>query len=485
MLSRPSPLPFASASATTAKSKSGLTIGSTVPVERAASPDGGKRSRDSSSASGSDGGDCGDGGGNGSTEANPWSGDVMRSARGSCDGDSSRRPGEEQEQQLQPPSFPDMVVEALHALSDSRGSSKLATVKWLKSSSRYGWMAAPPDEAKFKANVAAGVKQVGRWFGGIVYCDGGGDGGGAPSHGVKETVTEEEGTGELAWAAGEEPKPNAIKRPTGRSKGRTPKTIDGGGFSNSGGGGGGPKGSRVSRSQALDLVEDGVLHAREQEAQTGDGATAEPPLRPPRPTPVNRLRVPAGAVGDLLTVWDFLKELHLKEPSVLTLEEFETAVLWSSNNTFESKKSVHPLIAEFHLDMQAPVRRILGDLLNPATWPEVLRRFAMAYLRYSRALFSRHGRGRGEGVDEGHPLATAVETLSRRGCGDLSSSETLCVLRWLSDVLMDSRSVRAKIAQHAELQSRVTARDRKKAEERDHLVAESLSLSLAHRGRGE
>ena len=51
-----------------------------------------------------------------------------------------------------------MVVEALYELSDSRGSSQLATVNWLKAS-HYGWMAAP-DEAKFKANVAAGIKRV-------------------------------------------------------------------------------------------------------------------------------------------------------------------------------------------------------------------------------------------------------------------------------------------------------------------------------------
>lgn len=51
-----------------------------------------------------------------------------------------------------------MVVEALYELSDSRGSSQLATVNWLKSS-HYGWMAAP-DEARFKANVASGIKQV-------------------------------------------------------------------------------------------------------------------------------------------------------------------------------------------------------------------------------------------------------------------------------------------------------------------------------------
>lgn len=40
----------------------------------------------------------------------------------------------------------------------------------------------------------------------------------------------------------------------------------------------------------------------------------------------------------------------------------------------------------------------------------------MAYLRYSRALFSRHGRG--EGV-EGHPLASAVEVMSALLCSTL------------------------------------------------------------------
>ena len=52
-----------------------------------------------------------------------------------------------------------MVVEALYELSDSRGSSQLATVNWLKAS-HYGWMATP-DEAAFKAKVASGIKQVG------------------------------------------------------------------------------------------------------------------------------------------------------------------------------------------------------------------------------------------------------------------------------------------------------------------------------------
>lgn len=59
---------------------------------------------------------------------------------------------------------------------------------------------------------------------------------------------------------------------------------------------------------------------------------------------------------------------------------------------------------------QVPVRRLLGDLLNTTTWPEVLRRFASAQMRYSRALFSRHGQEGWPG--EGHPLATAIEVLS-------------------------------------------------------------------------
>lgn len=54
--------------------------------------------------------------------------------------------------------FPVMVVEALLALSDSRGTSQLATLNWLKAS-RYRPLAMM-DEAKFKANVAAGIKQA-------------------------------------------------------------------------------------------------------------------------------------------------------------------------------------------------------------------------------------------------------------------------------------------------------------------------------------
>lgn len=53
------------------------------------------------------------------------------------------------------------------------------------------------------------------------------------------------------------------------------------------------------------------------------------------------------------------------------------------------------------------MRRVLGDLLNAATWPEVLRLFVSAQLRYSRALFLRHGQG--EVPDRGHSVSTAVE----------------------------------------------------------------------------
>lgn len=66
----------------------------------------------------------------------------------------------EKRRQPPPPPFPDMIVEALHALSNSRGSSQLATVNWLKAS-RYGWIAAQ-DEVNFKARVAAGIRQVRR-----------------------------------------------------------------------------------------------------------------------------------------------------------------------------------------------------------------------------------------------------------------------------------------------------------------------------------
>lgn len=64
----------------------------------------------------------------------------------------------QERQRKPPPPYPDMVVEALYNLSDSRGSSQLATVNWLKAS-HYGWMAIP-DEASFKTKVAAGIKEV-------------------------------------------------------------------------------------------------------------------------------------------------------------------------------------------------------------------------------------------------------------------------------------------------------------------------------------
>lgn len=87
----------------------------------------------------------------------------------------------------------------------------------------------------------------------------------------------------------------------------------------------------------------------------------------------------------------------------------------------------HPPCLSF-VPHQVPVRRLLGDLLNPATWPEVLRRFAMAHLRYSRALFSRHGRG--EWLEEGHPLPTAVEVMGVCVCVGVGTVTCWC---WYGD----------------------------------------------------
>lgn len=49
------------------------------------------------------------------------------------------------------------------------------------------------------------------------------------------------------------------------------------------------------------------------------------------------------------------------------------------------------------------------------------------------------------------------------------------MLRWLSDVLMDARAVRAKVNEHAERLSRLTVGDRKKKEAQDRVIEESLS----------
>ena len=54
----------------------------------------------------------------------------------------------------------------------------------------------------------------------------------------------------------------------------------------------------------------------------------------------------------------------------------------------------------------------------------------MAHLRYGRALFARHGRG--EWIDEGHPLATAVEVSVFPSLPSSSSSPSCFRLRQYS-----------------------------------------------------
>lgn len=155
-LSSPSPAP--AVGNTTKSGSAAKVVGWDVPRKSSASP--GRTSRGWGSSSASSGAGCGSGSGSTASGAknHPWPGSDR-----SGDRSDGKRAGEKSRQQQEhkrkpPPPYPDMVVEALYKLSDSRGSSQLATVKWLKAS-QYGWMATP-DEAKFKARVSAGIKQV-------------------------------------------------------------------------------------------------------------------------------------------------------------------------------------------------------------------------------------------------------------------------------------------------------------------------------------
>lgn len=70
-----------------------------------------------------------------------------------------------------------------------------------------------------------------------------------------------------------------------------------------------------------------------------------------------------------------------------------------------------------------------------------------------------------------------TQALSHRGFGELSAAETLGVLRWLSEILMDSPLVRGKINEHVDRMARLSLGDKKRAEAQDRAVVESLGIS--------
>ena len=75
------------------------------------------------------------------------------------------------------------------------------------------------------------------------------------------------------------------------------------------------------------------------------------------------------------------------------------------------------------------------------------------------------------------------QALAHRGFGELSAAETLGILRWLSDVLMESPLVRAKINEHVDRMARLSLGDKKRAEAQDRAVVESLGVSGESRKR--
>lgn len=67
-------------------------------------------------------------------------------------------------------------------------------------------------------------------------------------------------------------------------------------------------------------------------------------------------------------------------------------------------------------------------------------------------------------VAAAYPLEYPPQSLEHVGYNELSCTETLCLLRWLTDTLMDTAAVRSKINHQLERMTRQTVLDRKKAE---------------------
>ncbi|CAM9927374.1 unnamed protein product, partial [Discosporangium mesarthrocarpum] len=56
------------------------------------------------------------------------------------------------------PPYAEMVVEGVHSMMEPKGSSAPAVANWIQAS-QYGGLV-NPDEARFKANVATGIRQA-------------------------------------------------------------------------------------------------------------------------------------------------------------------------------------------------------------------------------------------------------------------------------------------------------------------------------------
>jgi hypothetical protein len=196
-----------------------------------------------------------------------------------------------------------------------------------------------------------------------------------------------------------------------------------------------------------DLVEDLELERRERKRKGGLHLPPRPKLTPARDTKARRWSKRGGFVddddvADLLVCTSFMNAYS----SPLGISSFNVDML---RGALEHKHET-ALLTEIHMALlrlliaslpedSIEERRLsyLADVLNPVTWPEVLRRYVNFWLRYGE--YERLQNKFEEFTQEA--LADAVTTMTDKTYFHLTEPEKLTLLSFLVDELLDTPTI--------------------------------------------